>query len=283
MANDREQFDASSFLSSFDKEFEKEAIVPETQETKPSTEVVEKPKVENAVATSKEEAPVEEEQTEEPLEEEQPLEEQPVEAQGEEAQPQSDDINDPDVHKRNEAFKKLREEKQKLEESDRLLSELASQYGISKEELITKFKEDRIKKEAQKQGMPVEQYKRIQALETEVSTIREQYQREAFNFEAERLVRKYNLSEKDAEAAIMQIGAMGVDVITNPKLLEPLYKALNYDNALQKGRQAQLAETKQRRESTASPTLGTKGTNVDTSDTDMDAEIDSFLKEKLGK
>ena len=81
---------------------------------------------------------------------------------------------------------------------------------------------------------------------------------------------------------ILQISAMGVDLLANPKMLEPLYKSINYDTALQKGRQAQLEETKKRRESAASPTLGTRGTNVDTSETDMDGEIDAFLKEKLG-
>lgn len=272
MANDREQFDATSFLDDFDKEFE-ETAVPETQGD--DDEVVEE--------TTEEAEEVVEETSETPEEEPEQLEETPVEKPEVEAQtPQDVNVNDPDVHKRNEAFKKLREEKQKLEESDRLLGELAEQYGITKEELITKFKEDKIKKQAESQGMSVEQYKRLQALETEVSTIREQYQREAFNFEAERLVKKYNLSEKEFEGVVLQISTMGIDLLSNPKLLESMYKALNYDNAVEKGRQAQLQETKKRRESTASPTLGTRGTNVDTSDSDMDSEIDAFLKEKLG-
>jgi hypothetical protein len=269
---DKENFDVGTFLNEFDKEFE-ETAVPETQG---DDEVVEETteKVEEVV----------EEITETPEQEPEELEETPVEetVEPEEKPTQDVDVNDPDIHKRNEAFKKLREEKQKLEESDKLLGELAAQYGISKEELITKFKEDRIKKQAESQGMSVEQYKRLQALENEVSTIREQYQREAFNFEAERLVRKYNLSEKEVEGAILQISGMGVDVLSNPKLLEPMYKALNYDTAVEKGRQVQLQETKKRRESTASPTLGTRGTNVDTSETDMDGEIDAFLQEKLG-
>lgn len=263
---DKESFDVGALISDLDKEFE-EVAVPETQGDEEQTEVVEKqePQVEEV-----EETPQEEPQEDEELEE---LEEKPT---------QDVDVNDPDIHKRNEAFKKLREEKQKLEESDKLLAELAEQYGISKEELITKFKEDKIKKQAEQQGMSVEQYKRLQTLESEVSTIREQYQREAFNFEAERLVRKFNLTEKEVEGVILQISGMGIDLLSNPKMLEPLYKSINYDTALEKGRQAQLAETKKRRESAASPTLGTKGTNVDTSETDMDGEIDAFLQEKLG-
>jgi hypothetical protein len=279
MANDREQFDVSSFLSSFDKEFTQEAkpeatAVPETQEKQEPKEPVAQatpPTTEEQVETP--------EQTEELPAETQPAEEPTVEAEETSSEP----INDPDVHKRNEAFKKLREEKQKLEQSDKFLADLASQYGLTKEELVEKFKNDRVKKEAEKQGVPIEQYKRMQQLEQEVQTIKQRYSQETFNYEADRLVQKYNIPANQVDGLFQQIGALGIDVLSNPKLLEVAYKALNYDVALQKGRQAQLEETKKRRETTASPSLGTKGTNVDTSSTDMDNEIDAFLKEKLGK
>jgi hypothetical protein len=279
MANDREQFDVSSFLSSFDKEFTQEAkpeatAVPETQEKQEPKEPVAQatpPTTEEQVETP--------EQTEELPAETQPAEEPTVEAEETSSEP----INDPDVHKRNEAFKKLREEKQKLEQSDKFLADLASQYGLTKEELVEKFKNDRVKKEAEKQGVPIEQYKRMQQLEQEVQTIKQRYSQETFNYEADRLVQKYKIPANQVDGLFQQIGALGMDVISNPKLLEVAYKALNYDVALQKGRQAQLEETKKRRETTASPSLGTKGTNVDTSSTDMDNEIDAFLKEKLGK
>jgi hypothetical protein len=273
MANDKEQFDASAFLADFDKDFEvketPQPAVPETQETKEPTP-----------------APASvEEQVEEPKEE--ALPEQPAEQVEEPAQEPSQDtdvpVNDPDIHKRNEAFKKLREEKEKLEQSDKFLSELATQYGLSKDELITKFNEDRLKKEAEKQGIPLDQFKRMQTLEQEVNTMKQRYQQETFNYEAEKLVQKYNIPATQIETIFQQIGTLGMDVLNNPKLLEVAYKALNYDVALQKGRQAQLEDTKKRRETTASPSLGNKGGNVDTSVADMDAEIDAFLKEKIGK
>jgi hypothetical protein len=279
MANDREQFDVSSFLSSFDKEFTQEAkpettAVPETQEKE-----LPKEPVAQATPPTTEEQVETPEQTEELPAETQPAEEPTVEAEETSSEP----INDPDVHKRNEAFKKLREEKEKLEQSDKFLADLASQYGLTKEELVEKFKNDRVKKEAEKQGVPIEQYKRMQQLEQEVQTIKQRYSQETFNYEAERLVQKYNIPANQVDGLFQQIGALGIDVLSNPKLLEVAYKALNYDVALQKGRQAQLEETKKRRETTASPSLGTKGTNVDTSSADMDAEIDAFLKEKIGK
>jgi hypothetical protein len=282
MANDREQFDASSFLADFDKEFEgtktPEAAVPATQDTKQATPPPTED-VEEQVEEPKEEALPEDEEAVETPEE---LAEETEEPEVTDEQP-SAQVNDPDVHKRNEAFKKLREEKQKLEQSDKFLSELATQYGISKDELMTKFKEDRLKKEAQKQGIPLDQFKRMQTLEQEVQTIKQRYQQETFNYEAEKLVQKYNIPSTQVEEVFAQIGRLGMDVISNPKLLDVAYKALNYDIALQKGRQAQLAETKKRRETTASPSLGNTGGNVDTSAADMDAEIDAFLKEKIGK
>jgi hypothetical protein len=279
MANDKEKFDVSSFLSSFDKEFTQEAkpeatAVPETQEKQ-----LPKEPVAQATPPTTEEQVETPEQTEELPAETQPAEEPTVEAEETSSEP----INDPDVHKRNEAFKKLREEKEKLEQSDKFLADLASQYGLTKDELVEKFKNDRVKKEAEKQGIPIEQFKRMQQLEQEVQTIKQRYSQETFNYEADRLVQKYNIPANQVDGLFQQIGALGIDVLSNPKLLEVAYKALNYDVALQKGRQAQLEETKKRRETTASPSLGTKGTNVDTSSTDMDNEIDAFLKEKLGK
>jgi len=280
MANDREQFDAASFLSDFDKEFD-------TKEPTASPEEQAEPKEVATVATQ--------EQVEAPKDEELPEEETPVETQDdeeladveveaeEETPATNTPTNDPDVHKRNEAFKKLREEKEKLVESDKFLSELAASYGMSKDEMIAKIKQDQIAKQAKEKGVPVEQFQKMQQLEQEVATIKQRYLTETFNIEAERLVNKYNISPAEVQKVFEQIGATGLDVLNNPKLLEVAYKAINYDVALQKGRQKQLEETKKRRETSVSPSLGTKGTNVDTSDADMDAEIDAFLKEKIGK
>jgi hypothetical protein len=271
MANDREQFDVSSFLNKFDEEYSsnepvQDTAVPESQDTQ---DIAAPPTAEPTDIPEKVEPPVEEVPAE------------PVVEPKEEVT--ADTVNDPDMHKRNEAFKKLREEKEKLEQSDRFLDELAIQYGLTKTELMAKFKEDKMKKEAEKSGLPLDQFKRMQELETEVATIKQKYQTEAFNFEAERLVQRYNIPANEVTKIFEQIGALGLDVLANPKLLEVAYKALNYESALERGRQTQLQETVKRRQTTASPSLGTKGTNVDTSETDMDSEIDAFLKQKIGK
>lgn len=61
-------------------------------------------------------------------------------------------VNDPDEHKRNDAFKKLREERDKLAESDKFLSDLAAQYGLSKEELVKRYRDEANKNKPKKKG-----------------------------------------------------------------------------------------------------------------------------------
>jgi hypothetical protein len=282
MANDREKFDVSSFLANFDKEFE--ASAPVAEEAKPESQVAEPPTGEKPVETKPvvaEETPVTTDEKPAEGNTETPIEE-PVKVE-EPVAPTVEAVNDPDLHKRNEAFKKLREEKEKLEQSDKFLADLANQYGLTKDELMKKFKEEQTVKQAKEQGMSVEQFKRLQQLEQQVQTISQKSQQETFNFEAERLVQKYNIPANQVNEVFGKIGALGIDVLANPKLLEVAYKALNYEVAMQKGRQSQLEETKKRRETTASPSLGNKGPNVDSSSSDEDADIDAFLKEKLGK
>lgn len=282
------EFDVKSFLASFDAEYNppaaavpvEEKAAPVAQDTTPQ----DAPAPEEPEATPEEEAspePVAEPETE-PKPAETSAKEPVVKESEPKPAPVPEPVNDPDIHKRNEAFKKLREEKEKLEQSDKFLSDLASQYGVTKDELVKKFKDDQLAKQAQAQGMSVEQLRRMQQLEQQVASIQTKYQQETFNFEAERLVQKYNIPANEINNVFAKIGQLGIDVLANPKLLEVAYKALNYDVAVQKGRQAQLQETKKRRETAASPSLGTKGTNVDTSATDMDTEIDAFLKEKIG-
>jgi hypothetical protein len=78
---------------------------------------------------------------------------------------QDSEINNDDVHKRNEAFRKLREERDELATSDKFLAELATQYGLTKEQLMQRFEEDRIKKQAKEQGVPENQIRKLQEME----------------------------------------------------------------------------------------------------------------------
>ena len=189
-------------------------------------------------------------------------------------------VNDPDEHKRNEAFKNLREERDKLAESDKFLGELATQYGLTKEELIKRYKDEANKKQAQKEGMTPEQYKKMTDLQKEVEEIKENRRKEIFNYEAQKVSDKFNLSDKQMVELFDYASDNKIDILGNPTLLEFAYRAKNYDNALEQGRQQQLETSKKRR----SRSVGQTGTQKTAPAFDerqaMEAEIDAYLKEQ---
>ena len=227
-----------------------------------------------------------EESVEEPEEdiEEEVLEEEEVLDDEEEAEEELDEeeepaINDDDVHKRNEAFKQLRKERDKLAASDKFLEDLAKQYNMSKEQLMQRFQEDQLKKQAKEQGIPEDQLRKMQEMERRIQEVETAKQREVFNIKAEALSTKYNLGEKEMIQIFEESARLGLDITRNPDLLEFAYRAVNYDNAVNEGRQKQL-ETTKKRKATSTGQTGTKGREpVMTDNEQWDKEIDSLLKD----
>ena len=251
--------DVDAIMAQLDEEFEN-----------PQEEVTEE-------EVAEPEAQVQEEPTEEVEEAEEELEE----AEDDEEEFEEDEPSplDEDVHKRNEAFKKLREERDQLAQSDKFLTELAAQYGISKEELIQRYQNDLDKKRAEESGMSAEQFKKMKELEQKVQQIEESKNRELFNIKANQIATKYSLNDNDMMNLFNEAKNLNLDILSNPELLEFVYRSVNYEQALEKGRQAQL-ETTKKRKATSTGKTGTAGKQVDTSVDDMQKEIDAFLKEQ---
>ena len=245
-------FDINAIVEELDQEFAAEA------EDQPE-ESVEEPEVEEEV-----------------LEEEEVLDEEEAEEEPEEEQPS---INDEDEHKRNEAFKRLREEREYFAQSDQFLTDLAAQYGLTKEQLMQRVQADRLKKQAQKEGIPESQLQKMQSMEQRLAEIEEAKNREIFNIKADTFAQRYELDEKGMLNLFEEAANMGLNVLENPDLLEVVYRAVNYDSAVDKGRQKQL-ETSKKRRSTSAGSTGTKGRQPVTTDEEQwDKEIDSLLKD----
>lgn len=256
----RNDLDVEAIMNELDEEFSEtpqEEVAEEAAE--PETQVQDEPTQEVEEA---------EEELEEAEDEEEEVEDE------EEASPM-----DPDVHKRNEAFKKLREERDQLAQSDKFLSELAAQYGISKEELIQRYQNDLDKKRAEESGMSAEQFKKMKELEQKVQQIEESKNRELFNIKANQIATKYNLNDNDMMDLFNEAKTLNLDILSNPELLDFVYRSVNYEQALERGRQSQL-ETSKKRKATSTGKTGTSGKQVDTTDQDMQKEIDAFLKEQ---
>lgn len=187
--------------------------------------------------------------------------------------------DDDDMHRRNEAFRRLREERDALAQSDKFLTDMAKQYGLTKDQLMERFQEDQIKKEAKEQGIPEDQLRKMQAMERRLAEVEESKNREVFNIKAGTMATRYGLDDFQMTALFKEAARMGLDIIHNPDLLEFAYKAVNYENAIDQGRQQQLETTKKRR-ATSTGTTGTKGREpVSTDEEKWDKEIDSLLKD----
>ena len=224
-----------------------------------------------------EEAPETQEQEPEVYEDPEYIEDESEDETYEEEQPQ---VNDPDEHKRNEAFKNLREERDKLAESDKFLSDLAAQYGLSKEELVQRYRDEANKKQAEKEGMTPEQYKKMQELQKEVEEIKLNRRKETFNYEAQKISDKYQLTEPQMVELFDFAQKNNIDILGNPTLLDFAYRAKNYDSALEQGRQKQLETSKKRRERSVGQTGTQKSAPPADEQSSMEAEIDAYLREQ---
>lgn len=230
----------------------------------------------NAEAEDQPEESVEEPEVEEKvLEEEEVLEDEAAE----EDESEEPVINSDDEHKRNEAFKRLREEREYFAQSDQFLTDLAAQYGLTKEQLMQRVQADRLKKQAKDQGVPENQLLKMREMEQRLVEVEQSKARELFNIRAENFAQRYELDEKQMIQLFEESGKLGLNILQNPDLLEVAYKAVNYDSAVDKGRQKQLETTKKRRSTSAGAT-GTKGRQpVVTDEEQWEKEIDSLLKD----
>jgi len=254
---EKQGFNIDSLVEELDAEFASEA----ESEDSPVAQVEEEP-------AETEEA----EQVEEELEDEEAEEDEEVEEEAEEEE------EDEELHRRNEAFKRLREERDQYAETDKFLEEIAAEYGLSKQQLIQNWRDETARRRAKNQGITPAQFARQQELEQKVAELELQNRKEIFNIRTQALVDRYNLSESDVDDMFAQANTMGIDITTNPDLLEFVYKATNYDSALEQGRQQQLANSK-KRSKTAAGRTGTRGTPTEESD-NWDNEIESILREQ---
>ena len=259
-----------------EKEFDLEAITAELDAEFSNEDV---PDLEVPPSEPEEEAELPEEEAAEPEEESEEFLEEEDEGEKETTDEEVAELqNDSDLHKRNEAFRKLREERDKLAASDEFLENLATQYGMTKDQLIKKYQEELLNKQAKEQGVSKEQLQKMQAMESKIKEIEEAKNKEVFNLKANQIAEKYKLNDNQMMNLFSEASKMGVNILQNPDLIEFVYRAVNYDKAVETGRQKQL-ETTRKRSSTSTGKTGTSGKNVDLTDEDIDKEIDAYLKE----
>lgn len=221
-------------------------------------------------------------ETEEPNAQEVPGEQGDGESDPEtEKDPETEeDINDPDVHKRNDAFKRMREENKELARYKAFVEKMAQDNGYEDpSQIFTAYEEQSLAKEAEERGVDLETMKEIDTLrrQTEAKALEEQ--QAAFQQEREATIEKYNLSDEDVQTIHNYVHENGLFNLG----FEQAYKLANFDNLLEgaknEGRQNYLSDKKKRQQSAAlNPGTNTISNSDVASDGLTDDEFEKTLK-----
>jgi hypothetical protein len=155
-----------------------------------------------------------------------------------------------------------------------VIKEIAEANGITPDELIQNYNDRKAAQEAEKQGIPVEVYKKLNALEQEVQMLRAQPIEEKFNNQMNSLISKYSLQEQDVKDFYLQAHENGFD-LTKVKDIEKVYNFLNVDKVINQKEQERLEQKEKIKKQAPLPPTTTTAVEVD-----EDAEIKAMLEKR---
>lgn len=187
----------------------------------------------------------------------------------------------PQSSKTNEAFKQMRQDMEAYKAQAQqnasyanVIKEIAEANGTTPEELINNYNDRKAAQEAEKQGIPVEVYKKLNALEQEVQMLRAQPIEEKFNNQMNSLINKYNLQEDAVKDFYLQAHENGFD-LTKVKDIEKVYNFLNVDKVISQKEQERLEQKEKIKKQAPLPPTTTTAVEVD-----EDAEIKAMLEKR---
>lgn len=194
-------------------------------------------------------------------------------------------IHDPDTDKRNEAFAKLRREAEQYKQQSAWIERLAEENGMTVDELKQQYEERRLNKEAEKQGVPVDVLKRLQTLEEENQSIKQQTFAEKFNQDVASVIEKHRASEEDIRATFAYIHENNLTALieSGAASFDKVYQLAHLDTILESAKEQAVQETltqkKKRQQEAPLAASGTVGNDaqsfLDQADADAKAIIES--------
>lgn len=138
-----------------------------------------------------------------------------------------------DEDKRNFAFGKMRTEINQLTE---LLGKVAKANGVDysdSKDLVAKLNDDAIQKMAQRQNVPVELLKEIEALRQDSAQLKAQQRRDAAAIGFQQVMDTYKLTQDELKAFAVELDNAGKNPFEQPIDLMAEYKIMHYDDILQ--------------------------------------------------
>jgi hypothetical protein len=177
----------------------------------------------------------------------------------------------------NEAFKNMRLQLEEANKKASLVDKIAKENGISSEEVLKRYEESLIQKQAEKQQIPVDVLKRLNDQENKINQMSYQSFASNFNSQVEKVKSDNNLTDDEIFAVMDYMK----DNQLNPQTIkfEHAYFLANKDTIIQKQiektRQQELSDKKKRQQSSAIPNDGSASPTDDVGD-----EVLAFLKEE---
>lgn len=188
--------------------------------------------------------------------------------------------NDDNEHKRNQAFRDLRQQAEEYKKYADFIQKLAEDSGVKPDELLARYQERQLEEQAEQQGLPVEHLKKLNDTEGRLAQLEEQLAAERFNSQVDAVVAKYGNDESLIKSTFEYMNQMGIDPKVHQFDFEKLYRAANLDSIIEKevskARQTDL-ENKKKRQDNAS--IG-NGSSVSPSNSGemSDDEFNEILK-----
>lgn len=234
----------------------------------------------------------EEESIEEGISEETELDEgeEEVSVQETEDSPMEQEKEKPEKRTPDQAFAEMRRQVEKYEPLAKWVEQLAIQQGFSNpKELIDAFEKQRLAREAEEKGVPVDVYERLNRLEQENKAKEEALIAERFNNEVETTKEKYKLTDEQINEVFRFMGQNHYISEQGHPLIpfEHAYVLANKDNLIQqaeeRGRQSYLEE-KRKQQQQATPSVETHSNdkqNEDELDYSKEAIFETLKKHDI--
>lgn len=206
----------------------------------------------------------------------------------EEIEQQEEDSAAPDLSNndnRDAAFAEMRRERDRLAAEAAFIRKFAEDNGMTVEELQAQYENQRLEKEAEAKGVPVEVMKRLNSLEQETSQAKAEAQAARFNAEVQATLTKYSGTQDDFNNVIQYVQQNGMtESLRNGTVsFEAAYKLANMDTMIEKAKrdavQSDLA-TRKKRQQEAPIVAGNLNIAAVTED-DIDALAAKDAKEAL--
>lgn len=239
--------------------------------------------IDNLISDYRETEKIEETEETEPEEETEITEETDPEPSEEvEGDPKSTEVQDTENQKNtpDQAFAEMRRKAEQNEPLAKWVHDLATQQGFSDpKELMNAYEEQRIAKEAEAKGVPVDVYQRLNQLEQENKEATDQVKSTQFNQEVESTKQKYSLDDQQVTEVFQYMGKQGYDAGDLP--FEDVYVLANRESLIkdaeERGRQSYLEE-KKKQQTQATPKVGSHAKDVTTTNSDLDMSKEGIFK-----